>query len=172
MKCQPTYEIPDFSRYYVRTRPFQVVSKHYGTVLSERQSKNRRGHTRIRMTNDAGEEKQVSRLVLAALVFHGQCPAGHVAHHSGGEWTPDTVFYLPEKQVLYERKSKLSRWECLTILDMYFDEGMTQTEITRRINRIRRQRKSAPVNEFEIWYAINRSPFSPHTKKGQHHERL
>lgn len=162
MKC---YEIPGFSRYYIRLNPFQVVSKHYCTVLSERRSRNRRGHARIRMMNDQGEEKQVSKLVLAALAFHGQCPAGYIPHHSGGEWTPKTVFYAPGKKVLYERKSRLTAWECLTALEMFFSDGLTQAEITRRLNEERRkQHVGVILKEFDIWYAVNRSPFSPHRR--------
>lgn len=166
------YDIPGFSRYEVRTNPFRVVSKHYGTPLSLRNSGNRRGYDRVRMRDDSGKTRALSVLTVAALAFHGQCPAGYVAHHTGGEMTSATVTYRRESEVHYMRFAKVTYWEALTILDWYFEHGLTQKQIARKINAERKRLKhtrtagrgSDQVTETDIWYAINRSPFSPYRK--------
>lgn len=165
------YAIPGFAGYVVRVPDFAVVSKYYGRVLSRRNNGDRRGYQRLRMLDDDGKERALSVLTLAALAFHGQCPVGYLAFHSGGDLTPQSVQYLPEAQVYYLRKAKFTMFEALTVLDMYFDGGMTQAAIARKMNSERKRlRPDLPPNilEADVWYVINRSPFSPYVRQ---HER-
>lgn len=129
-----SYEIPGFSRYYVRL-PFEIVSKFSNQPLCQFPLTHGRGALRVTMTGDDGKRVQRSILTVAALAFHGQPPSGYQAVQFDDEITPKTVRWESIKRVNQRKALEKTgcSWEKLErIQAMYFSGKYTQDELAAK----------------------------------------
>jgi hypothetical protein len=123
------YDIPGFSRYCVLIRPFRIVSSHRSQPLRgfAEPGKN---HRRYELRGDDRRPHHLSAIYIAALAFHGLPPRGYIAYHTGGDYTPKTVCWLPEREAKSLQNGKLSLNERFDLVEQFYDpNGMLMKDV-------------------------------------------
>ena len=127
------YEIPGFSRYYVRM-PFEIISRWSGKPIGQFKRKTLgRGAPFVTLISDDYGRVQRSIYTVAALAFHGQQPVGYEAWCIGEAITPKTVKWQPVSRINGTRFRKLNGRQQELIEIMYWEQGKTQTAIAEKI---------------------------------------
>jgi hypothetical protein len=150
-----TFNIPGFSRYVVAVDPFRIVNAARGRSLRFFPVKGKQC-LQACLTDDDKRNRRKSILYFAALAFHGQPPAGWVAHLYGDEIWPGTVEWLPAREAKSLRQSRLTERQQMEALEWYYECGLSQAEVARRLG----------VDRYVIRYLIKRYVRERHEKAG------